>query len=438
MDKDFDKKIRASFEESAPRAPEGIWATLDGALSGSEQQMDQKLKEAFAAEEAAAPESVWTGINRQLTIDQAWIGINRYLNRRLAWQWTQRLAAILLLAIGIYYGSEQWQDSGPANYIDLDLRDLELPENPESQAESTKDLNSLTTKSPLVLPEANKPQPKDNTGLKEDDGGIANTSVPPTSNRSENPSTEFAGMPEQRTSTEDVSMELDDRSWLNFPLNVPDLNLAFWHSEWQAISASRKKPKSIWRDFSLGFEYSYNRDVLSNNIYRESQDPRSLIRSNPVYTNNYKIVLHYHWHKRWSLKLGLQPQRDFLVDYNTFREGQYVNDRIGLSYSRIGLGMEYHKSFNSPFGMSLGLEPYYALLNDVAGVLRQENYDDAYGLQFRLGADWYTGPLVFSMGIESDFNFNNLYLGDGRIPAEFDLTLYRSWGLYVGSRYRFF
>lgn len=429
MDKDFNDKIRASFEESAPKAPEGIWEALDGAMSSSDQQMDAQVKGAFAAEEAQAPEGVWAGINRQLTIDQAWVGINRYLNRRIAWMWTQRVAALALLTLAIYYGSEQWPNStSPSNYIDLDLRDLEVPESPQA-ADEPKMLIQELEEEPAKSQESLSSKATGGGGGSINSADIYSSEYPSQrtlSNEAKNPAEEI------------IPMGLNERSWNYLALVLPDLKRPYLNLDWQVSAPPRMKRKSLWQQFSIGFEYSYNRDFLSNNIYRESQDPRSLVRSNPVYSNNYKLVLHYHLQERWSLKLGFQPQRAFRLDYNTFREGQYVREQMALHYSRIGLGLEHHKSFNSPFGITLGVEPYYALLTAVEGDLRWRDYDDAYGLQLRLGADWHTGPLVFSLGFESDFNFNNLYLGNARIPSEFDRTLYRSWGLYVGSRYRFF
>ncbi len=441
--KDLDKEIRDSFESSAPKAPQDMWSALAGSLSAEEEMLDQKLKESFESEASAAPEAVWQGINRQLTIDKAWVGINRYLNRKAIYKWSARIAAILLLAFGAFWFSDSITTSSESpNYIRLDLRDqASSPKlKPEAQA-------GLKAVSPIEESSINAQSDNSSTEASGAEQAIASNSI---SNQAgakveEQHPNDVASAAEMtnRSSISNLSEAVPPvlRNWHKLAFNLPSLNLNGSFSPLPTFNKPKSPHRGKRSKWELGFEYSFNRDFLSNNVARESQDPRSLVNSNAVYSNNYKIVVHYRWHPQWTVKLGFQPQRNMVLNYNTYREGQYVEDELSLNFHRLGLGLEHHIKMGSsagPWRLNLGVEPYYAYLAGANNLERNLSpfYRDSYGMQFRLGQEFMSRSFILSYGLETDFNLNNLYRGNGRIPADFDQTLYRSWGFYVGLRYR--
>lgn len=454
----MDKKIRDSYESAAPKAPEGLWSAMEEALSTPESTLDAKVKESFESAHSSPPEAVWAGINRQLTIDKAWLGINRYLNRRAAYIWTGRIAALLLLAFGAFW-FYPFSQSTKSNheYLKIDLRDRPLNELkgysfPSGETQSSK-----------FNQEGN---PAENAPLAETFKAAANLTQNPVpelplenSSALENPNR----IAHQKASPLSEDQGLNDlyatkRSDLAPLPSILPPNYRFWDSlkvaevfaplQLYAIDAPpsiplKQRKSSTLSKWELGFEYSYNRDFLSNNIARESQDPRSLVNSSAVYSNNYKLVMHYRFQPKWTLKLALQPNRQMALAYGTYREGQYVQEQLSLNFHRLGLGLAHHLPLGrmtSPWSLNLGLEPYYAYLDQALDnkLDRRESYTSAYGLQLRLGQEWRRRNLILSLGIETDFNFNNLYKGDARIPSDFDRTLYRSWSAYLGMRYSLF
>lgn len=447
-DKDLDKEIRDSFESSAPKAPQDMWSALAGSLSAEEELLDQKLKESFESEASAAPEAVWQGINRQLTIDKAWVGINRYLNRKAIYKWSARIAAILLLAFGAFWFSDSIANSSESpNYIRLDLRDqASSPKlKPEAQA-GQKAVSPIEEKKPRAS-SINAQSDNSSTEASGADQVIASNSISnqAESNVERNPTIDDASAPEitNRSAISNLSEAAPPalRNWHKLAFNLPSLNLNGSFSPLPTFNKPKNPHRGKRSKWELGFEYSFNRDFLSNNVARESQDPRSLVKSNAVYSNNYKIVMHYRWHPQWTVKLGFQPQRNMVLNYNTYREGQYVEDELSLNFHRLGLGLEHHINMGSstgPWRLNLGVEPYYAYLSGAHNLEKNLSpfYRDSYGMQFRLGQEFMSRSFILSYGLETDFNFNNLYRGNGRIPADFDQTLYRSWGFYVGLRYR--
>lgn len=456
--KHLDKKIRDSYESAAPKAPEGLWSAMEEALSTPESTLDAKVKESFESAHSSPPEAVWAGINRQLTIDKAWLGINRYLNRRAAYIWTGRIAALLLLAFGAFW-FYPFSQSTKSNheYLKIDLRDRPLNELkgysfPSGETQSSKfnqESNPAenaplaeTFKAAAILTQNPAPDlPLENSSTIENPNRIAHQKASPFSE--DQGLNALYAIKRSDLARQPSILPPNNRFWdsLNMaevfaPLQVYALNAPL-------SIPLKKRTSSTLSKWELGFEYSFNRDFLSNNIARESQDPRSLVNSSAVYSNNYKLVMHYRFHPKWSLKLALQPNRQMALAYSTYREGQYVQEQLSLNFHRLGLGLAHHLPLgrmSSPWSLNLGLEPYYAYLDQALDnkLDRTESYTSAYGLQLRLGQEWRRGNLILSLGIETDFNFNNLYKGDARIPSDFDRTLYRSWSAYLGMRYSLF
>ncbi len=430
--KKTDKKIRESFESTAPKAPQGIWDAMEGQLP-EENALDQQLKDAFEKDFKAAPEQVWQGINRQLSIDRAWVGINRYLNWQIAYRWTARVAALILLLIGLQWWSGFNEESNPL--IQIDLRE-------ESQESIRGKANTLSRRAASI--QSSSPV---NQEASTNSQGSANQRFVSISNAEENEVAEvsredFYVLP--LDSIEESRIQLYPREIKSINFNRPILGLFAFHSNPEEETKSEQKAiirsNATWE---VGFEYSFNQDFLSNNIYRESQDPRSLIRANSVYSHNYKAFLRYNPNQQWSFSLSYQPQRSFRLDYNTYREGQFVAEDMALEFHRIGLGLDHRiplGSARSPWFLNLGLEPYYGLLSNAEylGNDISSNYSDAWGMEMRIGQEWSSGSMILAYGLKTDFNFNNVFVGDARIPASFDRTLYRSWALFLSARYRIF
>lgn len=430
--KDIDAKIRESFEAAEHKAPDGLWAAMDQKLDSDALNLDKQVKHSFEAIEENAPDAIWAGINRQLTIDTAWKGINAYLNRRLFYLWSTRIAALLLLSFGIGYWvwnqapkqEETRFETAPvdkgqistapklAPLTSVDATSAEKTSIPKTTApQKTVNEKQSTLKAAVELPKqaANAPQGK--LSLVD--------SIP--------------NLKEADWRLETKSWQLFDRQALNHRLRKPLFT---------AISRRKAQRKTTFKHWELGLLYSYNRDFLSNSIYRESLDPRSLIASSAVYSHNVSLDLKYRFNPRWLLRFQWQPSRDLHLRYNTYAEGQYIGKELQLNFSQYGLGFEHHLPMaigRQRFNMVLGAQATYGQFNRAQNFSGRidERYQDAYGLQFNLGQDWHSGPLVLSYGLRTDFNFNNLYRGHGAIPAAFDRTWYRSWGLYIGSYYRF-
>lgn len=423
--KKWQDKVRESFQESAPKAPRDLWSGLEYSLDAQEDALDQKVKESFEDENFRAPETVWQGINRQLTIDKAWQGLNRYLNRRLYFYWFGRAAALILLLFGLYglFNLSQ-QNSREANYIKVDLRHLD-----EAQGQSP------TYPSELKPPSQASAQAQDEAENNSGSHSAIGSLLPPRLQE-----LEFALQDTLSRAAIALIDTLPQEPFKPLASALKPGELKELYADYRPINWT--KPKLRRRRWAIGFEYSFNRDVISNNISRESKDPRSLVQSRAVYSNNYKLVLHYHMRPQWSLKFGFMPRRVFSQDFSTFREGQFVEDQLNLQYQRLGLGIEHHKPFGplrGPWALNLGLEAYYANLhrafNGRGDVSAQ--YANAWGLQLHLGPEWQHQQFIMGLGLQTDFNVNNLFQGSSKIPAAFDRTLYRSWSLYLSGRYQF-
>jgi hypothetical protein len=442
--KDIDAKIRESFAASEQKAPEGLWAAMDQKLATEESRLDQEVKASFEAQAESAPEAIWSGINRQLTIDAAWKGINAYLNRRIFYRWSARIVALLILLFGLtYWGLELNQrETGLAKQNSLKDNRIEELEKPLS-SNPTVGAARLEEKESLA-PRATSGTGSGNTGgtareVTSRAGGNTNeASRIATVEGVPRPSPQTAWSGQMDSSHSKISVDL--KSWLAFKI-APELGVLRAAPK-GPMTIKPKRPTSRFKHWELGLTYAYSRDFLSNNQYRESLNPRSLVASSPAYSHNFSLDLRYRLNPRWSLKAQWQPQNDLSLYYNTYAEGQYQSKQLQLQYTNLGFGLEHHLPL--PFGrrafnLVLGGQAYYGLLREASDESQnlKSRYGDAWGMQLNLGQEWRNGPLVLSYGIRTDFNFNNLYLGHKDIPAAFDRTWYRNWAFYLGSHYRF-
>lgn len=432
----LDDKIRASFESSEVKAPEGLWAAMDQKMTDSEATWDAQIKDSFAQESGKAPASVWAGINRQLTIDAAWKGINAYLNRQAFYRWSAQAALLLLFLFGTYFGTKAWLQS-PAEQVKLEEIQILSPQSPPAREAQLP----ILTEEESVLKAAESPSaPEQNRQILVPQPLISVAAAEPVAvldpGQSVIPAVD--SLLGEEISPKNVA--LSPRDWHDFPfgLNLPHLRKPFLTSR----SPEPSKPKSKFKAWEVGLIYAYHRDFLSNNYYRESVDPRSLIASNAVYSHNWSVDFRYRLHPRWAVQLEWMPQRNLSLDYATYSEGRFRQESLNLSFSRLGLGFEHHFPLaikRQAFHIVMGAQANYSVLlaADLSGLNLKDRYRNSLGMQFHLGQDWRSGPMVLSYGLRTDFNFNNLYRGDEFIPAAFDRTWYRSWGLYLGTRYRF-
>lgn len=440
-DPNIDRKIRESFESAEFKAPEGIWQALDQSMSADESQMDQKVKDSFEAQNTAAPESVWEGINRQLTIDKAWKGIDSYLNRQRLYRVLGRVAAVLLLLFSIGWW---WSNTGASEAI----VDEPAPINPKEQIqnsghyqeelqqsdESPEPINtnqeqSFDTEEPSLFASPNS----EGHSLKDID-------LNPHQQLEANADAKPILIADQSLDRELSQAELELRDWFDLGLEMPSLVLK--ERDFEPKPQFRTHPKTRFKAWQIGLRYSWQRDYLSNSLFRESLDPRSLVRSNAVYSSAISAELYYRLNPTWSVNLMWQQSRDWVFHYNTYEEGQYVDRKLELNYRRIGIGLNHHFRFGPQSKwpvLSLGVQPYYGFLNKAseAGINQAGSYADAWGMELKIGQEWKSGDLVLYYGLATDFSLNNLYKGTDRIPADFNRTLYRSWGLYIGTRYGF-
>ncbi|WP_421754133.1 hypothetical protein [Croceimicrobium sp.] len=435
-DPNIDQKIRDSFEAADLKAPEGIWQAMDRSMSSDESQMDQKVRDSFAEQDSSAPESVWEGINRQLTIDKAWKGIDSYLNRQRLYRVLSRVAAVLLLLFSIGWWWSSTVDSKSIGDESAPINHEELNQNPDQinnvTAPSDESLIPLdrSPKQPAETKEAGLYAFQNSNG----NGLHTNQSIVASADD------EQILLAEQSRDAEVLEAELELRDWFDLGLEKPSLLLK--QRDFEPKPLFRTHPKKRFKAWQLGLRYSWQRDYLSNSLYRESLDPRSLVRSNAVYSNAISAELYYRLNPDWSLNLMWQQSRDWVFHYNTYEEGQYVDRKLELNYRRIGIGLNHHFRFGPQSKwpvLSLGVQPYYGFLHQAqeAGLNRTESYGDAWGMELKVGQEWKSGDLVLYYGLMTDFSLNNLYRGTDRIPADFNKTLYRSWGLYIGTRYGF-
>tara|TARA_B100001115_G_scaffold173784_1_gene158222 strand:- start:1475 stop:2806 length:1332 start_codon:yes stop_codon:yes gene_type:complete len=440
-DPNIDRKIRESFESAEFKAPEGIWQALDQSMSADESQMDQKVKVSFEAQNAAAPESVWEGINRQLTIDKAWNGINAYLNRQHLYRVLGRVAAVLLLLFSMGWwwtnsrASEPIANEPASNYYEEqiqipDQQQEELPQSDESRLpiNTNQEQSVETEKASFYATPAS-------AGI--GSMGKANNTLQGIEVNAE---TEPILLAAQSRDNEMWDANLEARDWFDLGLEKPSLVLK--ERDFEPKPQFRTHPKARFKAWQVGLRYSWQRDYLSNSLYRESLDPRSLVRSNAVYSSAISAELYYRLNPTWSVNLMWQQSRDWVFHYNTYEEGQYVDRKLELNYRRIGIGLNHHFRFGPRSKwpvLSLGVQPYYGFLNQAseAGINQTGSYADAWGMELKIGQEWKSGDLVLFYGLATDFSLNNLYQGTDRIPADFNRTLYRSWGLYIGTRYGF-
>lgn len=432
----LDDKIRASFESSEAKAPEGLWAAMDQRMSANEADLDAQIKSSFDQESSSAPDSVWAGINRQLTIDAAWKGINAYLNRRAFYRWSARAALLLLFLFGAYLGGQiLLEPASETTNLQEQLPVLPQIEQPKkskllpSEEGKTKQAGSLTPSAPeqaisLAEPMLAAASPIAQASSPSEIIGPYKTAIDSIS----------------AMDTSERELGLSPRDWHAFAFHLGLPNLRKPNVELSAPIAP--KPKSKFKAWEIGLIYAYHRDFLSNNYYRESVDPRSLVTSNAVYSHNVSLDFRYRLHPRWALQMEWMPKRNLVLNYGIYSEGRFREESLSLSFSRIGLGFEHHFPLainRQAFHIVMGAQANYSMLLDanLSGADQKDRYRNSLGMQFHLGQDWRSGPMVLSYGLRTDFNFNNLYRGDAIIPAAFDRTWYRSWGLYLGTRYRF-
>ncbi|QNR24580.1 hypothetical protein [Croceimicrobium hydrocarbonivorans] len=440
-DPNIDRKIRESFESAEFKAPEGIWQALDQSMSAGESQMDQKVKDSFEAQNAAAPESVWEGINRQLTIDKAWKGIDSYLNRQRLYRVLGRVAAILLLLFSIGWW---WSNTGPSKAI----VDEPTPMHSEEQIQKSDQPQEMLAPSELSHSpiNGNQEQPANakepSFVLSPISGGNGSKGIALHANQQigANADAEQVLLTEQSSDDAISQAELELKDWFDLGLEMPSLVLM--ERDFEPKPQFRTHPKTRFKAWQMGLRYSWQRDYLSNSLFRESLDPRSLVRSNAVYSSAISAELYYRLNPTWSVNLMWQQSRDWVFHYNTYEEGQYVDRKLELNYRRIGIGLNHHFRFGPQSKwpvLSMGVQPYYGFLNQAteAGINQTGSYTDAWGMELRIGQEWKSGDLLLYYGLATDFSLNNLYKGTDRIPADFNRTLYRSWGLYIGTRYGF-
>jgi len=423
----MDDKIREGFAEETGKAPAGLWDSLAENLSAGDQALDREIKDSFQHDSSEAPDAVWAGINRQLTIDKAWQGINSYLKARQYLRWTARFAALLLIFLGIGAILQIANGADPSpEPVKVDLRDIPAGE-------------GNTNLPAVVLDEETPPMMRSNEDRSsESPANNLNETTPATPRET--------GVDELYDETlASNTWVLNDtaphpKDWLLLPWgpNLPELRNINREPEIHLPKGKRAR----FKHWDLGIIYSYQRDFLSNNAYRESLDQRSLISSSPVYSSNWAMELRYFIKPQWSLKIQTQFSDDVGLVYHEYAEGRYGRRELNLNYSRLGIGFDHHLPLSlgkQPFNLVLGAQSYYARLNvaTLNEVDLSNTYQDAFGLQLHLGQEWHSGSMILSYGLLTDFNFNNLYRGSSNIPAAFDRTIYRSWGAYIGARYRF-
>jgi hypothetical protein len=453
-------KIKESFEEAPKKAPANIWAALDQSLAETgPTDLDSKVRESFEHQEEKAPIGIWGGINKQLTIDSAWTGVNRYLRNRVIWLWTQRVALVLFfLLIGSYW---IWT---PQELIESQAIKHEFPrfkkegfKPPITKSEDIINAKSLGTIAVDDDPTSTKkisPSNDDNIAIADSNSNIildkdikeAGSEVSALEGLSLRFETEANRRPVRGAETEigDIAFFIKDsimeRPWKNFQLSrfpISDLTTALNSRDFSPTI----KGVHNFRSWEIGLKYSYLRNYLDNNIYRESIDPRSLIKSNRVEQNQISLAVNYRLNSRWSLQTTWQPNQRISLNYNSYEEGQFIRNTLNLDYQMFTLGSQYNWVFNpysSDHHITLGADLVYGVLKSASmgQIDLSASYTNFMGSQLRLGQEWHYNNLVFAYGLQGQFSVNNLFTGNARISRAFDRTNSRSYGLYLGLRYQ--
>jgi hypothetical protein len=436
--KNIDRKIKESFEKGAPWSPRDLWSGLSEQLD--EASLDQQVEDAFKGAPSQAPDRVWAAVDRQLSIDRVWKGLKAWLAWRTAGRWTLRLLPLLLLGLVFI-----WQSP-------FSLTKSKTPPviNQKPAAETSEELSPRSSDKPGKASEQRSPNaPSKPIGTEEPDRNSPSPEVPPKPSPPVNSEGNLLAAAAEPIFSEDEAKDstfrLASTDWAHLDFDLPALGIRTATDRSLPILSEPKlqKPRSnVWR---LGFRMDYDRQWLSDNIYRQAQLQESLIASRTQWASNYAIFAAWSWRQRSSVEIVYHWSERLGQQYARFGEGRYLEEEQQFSFQKLSLFYRYNfRLFNNSQGpyWQAGLGGYYGFIDraDLKSPLQDREltslYGNRVGLGLELGQAVSVADFLFSYGLNGQWDINNFHRGGPGLPAEFNISRSYSLGFYLGVSYQ--
>lgn len=467
--RNIEDKIRESFEGMNRKAPKDIWENLNEKLV-NEDALNKKVKESFEDSEVSAPKQVWEGINKQLNIDSAWKGVKRMLIWRTIVRRSRRFAALILLLLFFGWGGSQFFKQYPERFTLSEVKTEKLINQKDNQEQkhtpTTIKESAKLQKGKGENSNQNNPQQPESKISTEEFVGTA-----PSTDKNAVKGEEFASaaltvenavtksnlfqnrntmllIDEKETAKKANEQELavlqqipmlPAKMIMDSSTNLQILEIA-------CLEDSVFKEKNRKR-FEVGLIYSYNQTTLFNNETRKSFDEQSLVSSEASYAGNFGISGLFRFSQRHGITANGYMKSGMKQHYKTYLEGQYTEKDIRLDYRKLAVAYQHNIMSNIPlmetsFTVNGGV--YYAWLkkgtssyNGVINTVTDNFANNDFGILVQAGQEVTKGSFVLSYGFNLERGLKNIFAGDGKTPADFDVTTAFSIGGYLSTRYKF-
>lgn len=460
--KHIDNKIKEGFGHLKTTAPKNIWNEISTKINTPDLDLkvDNQIRESFKNESVKTPAFVWDKVNKQLNIDLVWKRTKKILDiKTLVKKWL-RVAAVLLLLLlggwGGYYYLFQQQFTAKNNKSNVAFQHKE-----EAKQELFSNFKNNTVTNNSTNPTTHQPQVliNSNTVIQfqqtyklaaVNKGYMGNKNIVYKNNLQAynsnaavlNTHSTIAHNVINTFTHTDSTFKLTPKPFVFIPQQLSILIGAKKHFFNDDTILTKIKKHAV----EFGLIGVFNNTWIINNETRNGFRKGSLVKVPPTFAGSYGITINYNLNNKNAIATQLYLHATNEQNYNIYYEGKYLNKNIELKYYKVGVQYQrnlwqHNQLFQTNYVCGVGayaaylIEKNRSVNNKIVSV--SDNYSDFdYGFNATIGMKKTVNRIIIDYGVTGELGIKNIFVGNEKISANFDVSRNRSIGAYFSIRYK--
>lgn len=363
------------------------------------------------------PENVWENIQDDLDVEQSWYFINKYLKKQRAVRrqsvFAMAASVIVLLSIGLFWITNPLKldtenQSEITEVVKIEKQILDSVSVNSNDLDS-KEIKRIITDTKRIIIKNNIDKKGENNYRAE----VINDLTP-------------------------VNIEINSGN------NLRTIDLDFIGNSYSA-QENKQPHQHAFTKLYIGSTGQLANTWLLNDKTYTGFESSSLTTSNASFGSNWGLFLGTNLTRNLDLQLDISVLAQNKQDYNEYLKGHYVSNTMKFNYSQLGFSIRYYhisrKFLQGEHGVNVGA--YIGYLHSANQIVNGEsldltdNYNNIdYGLYF--GYEYLiplSKNLGFGTGVRGYYGLQNIYRGDGNIPAYMNETKNASINISFSLKY---